>query len=134
MTQITVPIAPGELIDKITILEIKSERITDSAKLENVRYELELLNNTWQSSEFSATDITAEKQSLKEINMALWEIEDDIRVSESKNDFGPRFIGLARSVYITNDKRAEVKRVINTKLGSQIFEEKSYADYQNKDT
>lgn len=134
MTQITVPIAPGELIDKITILEIKSERITDSAKLENVRYELELLNKTWQSSEFAATDITVEKQSLKEINTALWEIEDDIRVSESKNNFGPTFIELARSVYITNDKRAEVKRLINTKLGSQIFEEKSYADYQNKDT
>ena len=132
MTQISVPIAPGELIDKITILEIKSERITDTDKLANVNHELQLLEATWTESEFSATDIAAQRAELKTINEALWEIEDDIRICESEGDFGEKFIELARSVYITNDKRAKVKREINTLLGSQIFEEKSYADYTRK--
>ena len=129
MTEILVPIAPGELIDKITILEIKCERITDKAKLKNVQHELVLLEKTWIESSHSGRDIIAQRKALKEINETLWEIEDDIRVCESKGDFGEKFRELARSVYITNDKRAAVKREINTLLGSSIFEEKSYADY-----
>ena len=132
MSQISVPIAPGELIDKITILEIKSERITDRDKLANVRHELDLLETTWRESSHGDQDISPQRAELKRINEALWEIEDDIRICESQGDFGEKFIELARSVYITNDQRAKVKREINTLLGSAIFEEKSYADYQRK--
>jgi hypothetical protein len=132
MSQIQTPIAPGELIDKITILEIKSERISDPAKLENVRRELALLNQVWESSPEHATDVSDARSRLKAVNEALWEIEDDIRERESRGDFGPRFIELARSVYLTNDRRAAIKREINERLGSQIMEEKSYTDYTRK--
>ncbi len=130
MTEIQVPISPGELIDKITILEIKSERMTDAKKVANVRHELGLLKATWQASDYSATDISAEWARLKHINEQLWVIEDDIRDKERARAFDARFIELARAVYVTNDERAQVKRVINDKLGSKIVEEKSYADYR----
>lgn len=129
MTDIQVPISPGELIDKITILEIKSERMTDARKLTNVRHELELLKKTWTQCAHSATDISTEWQRLKQINEKLWVIEDDIRDKERAGAFDAEFIELARSVYITNDERAAVKRAINEKLGSKIVEEKSYASY-----
>lgn len=130
MSLISAPVSHGELIDKITILEIKSERIADAAKLANVREELRLLNELWQRDEASQTDISSERAELKRINEALWEIEDEIRVKERGQAFDARFIELARAVYHTNDKRAAVKRAINLKLGSRLVEEKSYQDYQ----
>src|SRR6185437_10691553 len=129
MSLISAPVSYGELIDKITMLEIKSERMTDAAKLANVRDELQLLNALWVGDAASRTDIAAERAELKRINEALWEIEDEIRVKERGQAFDARFIELARAVYHTNDKRAAVKRAINLKLGSRLVEEKSYQDY-----
>ena len=131
MSQISVPIAYGELIDKITILEIKSERIRDAAKLANVRVELDLLNDTWGTNPASSTDIAAERTNLRRVNEALWDIEDRIRLKEKAKAFDAEFVELARSVYIRNDERAAIKRAINTKLGSTLVEEKSYQDYGN---
>ncbi|MDZ4261172.1 MAG: DUF6165 family protein [Pseudomonadota bacterium] len=125
-------ISVGEFLDKVTILEIKSERITDPAKLENVHKELNILRQTWQASPFSQQDIAAEIAELKEINAQLWKIEDDIRDKESEAAFDDQFIQLARSVYVINDKRAAIKRRINVKVGSTLVEEKSYADYSQK--
>jgi hypothetical protein len=129
MSQISVPIAHGELIDKITILEIKSERIGDSHKLANVRTELDLLNETWSRDPASRTDITAERARLRGVNEALWDIEDRIRLKEKSKAFDAEFVELARSIYIRNDERAAIKRAINQKLGSTLVEEKSYQDY-----
>jgi hypothetical protein len=132
MAELLVPISPGELIDKITILEIKSQRMTDAAKLHNVRTELALLTDTWRASPFAATDIRAEWDALREVNGKLWDIEDRIRDQERDGAFDEVFIGLARAVYVTNDERAALKKTINTKLGSTLVEEKSYADYTRK--
>lgn len=128
-TDIHVPVSPGELVDKLTILEIKSARITDAAKVANVRVELGLLEKTWRDSAFSTTDIDVEWARLRGINEKLWDIEDRIRDKERDRCFDQEFIELARAVYVTNDERAAVKREINTKLGSNIVEEKSYASY-----
>ncbi|HLS80136.1 MAG TPA: DUF6165 family protein [Steroidobacter sp.] len=128
-TEIRVPISPGELIDKITILQIKSERITDAQKVANVRTELALLEETWRNSPGSTVDIDAEWAALRRINEKLWDIEDRIRDKERARSFDQEFIDLARAVYMTNDERAAVKREINTRLGSTIVEEKSYAKY-----
>ncbi len=130
MSTISIPISHGELIDKITILEIKSQRIADAAKLANVRVELDLLNATWNADAASRTDISAERAGLREVNEALWDIEDRIRLKEKAKAFGAEFIELARSVYVTNDQRAALKRAINEKLGSTLVEEKSYEDYR----
>lgn len=130
MAEILVPISPGELIDKLTILQIKSERMTDEKKLANVRLELKLLSDTWSASDYAKVDIQAEWSELKRINTALWDIEDEIRDEERNQRFGDQFIKLARAVYFTNDDRASVKRQINDKLGSTIVEEKSYANYK----
>jgi hypothetical protein len=130
MAEISVPISPGELIDKLTILEIKSERMTDAGKLANVRLELNLLSGTWAESDYAKVDIQTEWTELKRINSALWDIEDQIRDEERAQRFGDVFIKLARAVYFINDDRAAVKRRINDKLGSKIVEEKSYADYK----
>ena len=129
MEQIQVPISPGELLDKITILEIKSERMTDEEKLANVRRELALLNRTWSDSISSDETVQRIHDELKTINEALWRIEDDIRDKERVREFDERFIELARSVYFTNDRRAAAKKELNTHLGSEIVEEKSYQDY-----
>jgi hypothetical protein len=129
MSLISTPVSFGELIDKITILEIKSEQIRDAAKLANVRAELDLLDRTWADHPASRTDISAERTELKRINQSLWDIEDEIRLKEKAQAFDARFVELARAVYFTNDKRAAVKREINLKLGSQLVEEKSYQDY-----
>ncbi len=126
-------ISVGEFLDKITILEIKSERITDKAKLENIHKELNTLRKTWRASPFSQQDIATEIAQLKAINERLWEIEDDIRIKESQGVFDQTFIELARSVYRVNDERAAVKRAINIKVGSELVEEKSYQDYRRKD-
>jgi hypothetical protein len=130
MAELLVPISPGELIDKITILEIKSARMTDTAKLHNVRTELALLNETWSASAFAAVDITAEWAGLRDVNGELWDIEDRIRDKERASLFDAEFIELARAVYVTNDERAAIKRRINTKLGSSLVEEKSYREYR----
>ncbi len=129
MKEILVPISPGELLDKITILEIKSERIDDPQKVANVRHELELLSNVWSDAVTEDKVIADLHQRLKIINEELWEIEDDIRDEERQNSFGERFIELARAVYVTNDKRAQAKKDVNLHLGSEIVEEKSYQDY-----
>ena len=129
---ILVPVAPGEMLDKITILEIKSERIEDTSKLANINKELNILKKTWADSSASQTDITALMAELKSINEELWVIEDRIRIKESEAAFDDEFIELARSVYVVNDKRANVKRQLNQALGSNLIEEKSYADYQQK--
>jgi Family of unknown function (DUF6165) len=130
MAELLVPISPGELIDKITILEIKSARMTDAAKLHNVRTELALLNETWRASAFSSVDITAEWTGLRDVNGQLWDIEDRIRDKERDGQFDAVFIELARAVYVTNDERAAIKRRINAKLGSSLVEEKSYREYR----
>lgn len=127
---IKVDIAYGELLDKVTILQIKSERITDESKLSNVNKELNLLNDLWQSDQKSSVDISTEFAALKDINEKIWDIEDGIRDKERVKEFDQVFIELARSVYFSNDKRAEIKRSINMKLGSELLEEKSYSDYE----
>lgn len=126
---IKVPVSFGEVLDKITILEIKSERIKEQAKLKNVRLELDELNETWAEAVSDQSAIAHLRQQLKAVNEELWVIEDDIRDEEAKQDFGPRFIELARAVYVTNDKRAALKKDINLALGSRFVEEKSYQDY-----
>jgi hypothetical protein len=130
MNLISVPVSFGELIDKITILEIKTERITDIAKLANVRTELSLLQATWSAHPASDIDIAAERARLKAVNAALWDIEDRIRLKEQAQVFDTEFIELARAVYFRNDERAAIKREINRKLGSSLIEEKSYQDYR----
>ncbi|WP_331351583.1 DUF6165 family protein [Cellvibrio sp. UBA7671] len=129
---IQAPISLGELIDKITILEIKAVNIGDATKLKNVTYELNILNDKVSSLLDSArqTKLAPLKQALKDINQELWIIEDDIRDCERDKDFSDKFIQLARAVYFTNDKRAAVKKDINLAFGSELIEEKSYKNYQ----
>jgi hypothetical protein len=129
MENIRVPVSPGEVLDKITILEIKSERMTDPQKLVNVRLELELLTRTWRKAVTEDDTVRRIHAELKHINEALWAIEDDIRDKERLKEFDDRFIELARSVYVTNDQRAAAKKALNLHLGSEIIEEKSYQDY-----
>ncbi len=132
--ELSIPISPGELIDKLTILDIKSERISEADKLANVQHEQRLLEGIWRESGLETESIRSLRGELKAINEQLWEIEDDIRICEKDRDFGDRFIELARAVYVTNDKRAAVKKCINVELGSAIVEEKSYQDYQSGDS
>ena len=129
MDNIQVPVSPGEVLDKITILEIKSERMSDPEKVANVRIELALLQETWANAVAVNQVIDDLHDQLKQINEALWEIEDDIRDKERLKEFDERFIELARQVYFTNDKRSQIKKELNLHLGSQIIEEKSYQDY-----
>jgi hypothetical protein len=130
MSDIKVPISPGELLDKITILRIKSRRMTDPGKLANVRAELEALEATWKSSAYARVDVDADVGALLAVNERLWTIEDDIRDKERAKAFDEEFVRLARAVYIENDERAAIKRRLNIKLGSTLVEEKSYASYQ----
>ena len=130
MNEIQIPISPGELLDKITILQIKAERISDPVKVANVKTELEMLNRVWDEAVEADAEITALTAELKSINESLWEIEDDIRDEERNKRFGDRFIELARAVYVTNDERANAKKKVNLHLNSTIVEEKSYQDYK----
>jgi hypothetical protein len=130
MNDILVPISPGELIDKITILRIKTARILDAAKLANVRLELDLLEKTWRDSPFAAADILRDERALQEVNERLWDIEDRIREKEARQTFDREFIELARAVYHANDERAAIKRRINAALGSRLMEVKSYQPYR----
>ena len=128
-TSISVEVAPGELIDKITILEIKLERMEDAEKLAHVKLEWETLTKARDAAIEPTPELENLSANLKTANEALWEIEDDIRDCERAKNFGETFIELARSVYITNDRRAALKREINELLGSSLIEEKSYASY-----
>ena len=124
-----VPVSWGEVIDKITILEIKSERLTDARKIANVRKELDLLRAIREREFPGHANLAALAQKLKSVNETLWTVEDEIRDCERNKDFGPAFIKLARHVYHANDERAALKRQINDLLGSDLVEEKSYAAY-----
>ncbi|HEY4210466.1 MAG TPA: DUF6165 family protein [Steroidobacteraceae bacterium] len=129
MNDILVPVSPGELLDKITILRIKAARIADTVKLGNVRLELGLLERTWRDSGCGDFDVAREEQALQEVNDRLWVIEDRIRDKEAAGAFDAEFIELARSVYIENDSRAAIKKRVNLAMGSRIIEEKSYKLY-----
>lgn len=121
--------SPGEFLDKLTILEIKSERMSDPAKLANVKRELTLLRSTWAASPLASRDVSTLVTQLKHVNESLWEIEDRIRLKEAARQFDADFIELARAVYRTNDQRAAIKRQLNEALGSELIEEKSYEAY-----
>ena len=126
---ISVEVSPGELIDKITILGIKLERIEDEDKLKNVKLEWETLTRARDEAIEATPELEKLMAGLKEFNERLWEIEDDIRDCERNKDFGDRFVELARGVYVNNDQRSRLKREINELLGSRLIEEKSYAAY-----
>ena len=123
-------ISYGEFLDKLTILDIKSERIKDKEKLANINHERDVLKAIWEKHGKADADISKEYDALKKINERLWEIEDDIRDKERNKEFDQDFIELARAVYFTNDERAKIKKEFNLKLGSDLVEEKSYSDYQ----
>ena len=130
MKEILVPVSPGELLDKITILRIKVARIQDAAKLANVKLELSLLEQTWKDSGAAAHDVALDERALENVNGRLWDIEDRIRDKEAHQTFDRDFIELARAVYICNDERAAIKKRINLQLGSRLIEEKSYKQYR----
>jgi len=127
--QINTPISPGELVDKITILEIKKEFIVDNNKLKNINYEYNLLMKIYNDGVSKTDGVDVLKTKLKNINLSLWKIEDDIRDCERDKIFDNTFVELARSVYFTNDKRSKIKLEINLLLNSSLVEEKSYKDY-----
>jgi len=126
---INIEISIGEFWDKITILQIKADRIKDEDKLVNITKELNQLVDHWEKSSHNEIEINEELKKLRRFNEQLWEIEDDIRDKEQAQEFDNVFVELARSVYFTNDKRAEVKKEINKKMGSSLVEEKSYKEY-----
>jgi len=124
-----IEVGAGELIDKITILKIKAMRMTNAAKLSNVKHELDVLSRARAENLNQSDELDRLEEALGMVNEALWVIEDDIRACEAARDFGPGFIELARSVYIQNDKRAAIKKSINELCGSSIVEEKSYTEF-----
>jgi len=130
MKELLVPLSPGELLDKITILRIKVARIQDAAKLANVKRELSLLEKIWKESGAAAHDVALDERALENVNERLWDIEDRIREKEARQTFDRDFIELARAVYICNDERAAIKKRINLQLGSSLVEEKSYKQYR----
>lgn len=134
MANVHIPVSLGELVDKITILEIKRSKITDEAKLRNVLRELDLLEHIWSVSKLDRSLIDAEWLQLRAVNEGLWGIEDRKRLKEAAASFDAEFIALARAVYFENDKRAAIKRKINEILGSDIVEEKSYSSYAGAGT
>ena len=127
--RIAVEVSVGELLDKISILEIKRRRMSDPAQLAHVRAEREALEEPCRALDLHLSPVVALRRELAEVNGRLWDIEDDIRRCEREGDFGPRFVELARLVYLTNDRRADLKRRLNAALGSRLVEQKSYADY-----
>jgi hypothetical protein len=130
MKELLVPLSPGELLDKITILRIKVARIQDAAKLANVKRELSLLEQTWKDSGAATQAVALDERALENVNERLWDIEDRIRDKEARQTFDREFIELARAVYVCNDERAAIKKRINLQLGSQLVEEKSYKQYR----
>jgi hypothetical protein len=129
MTDLLVPVSAGELLDKIAILRIKAERISDPKKVENVKRELSALDAVASRAIPGSAELAALEADLKAVNEALWEIEDDIREHDARGDFGPDFVRLAQAVYRTNDRRAAIKRDINRLTGSALVEEKSYHEH-----
>ncbi|MCF6300960.1 MAG: DUF6165 family protein [Proteobacteria bacterium] len=129
MSQVNTPISIGELLDKITILEIKSIKISDEDKLKNIKHELGLLTEIWKKMAFNSPQMLQLKKDLTKVNLDLWVIEDDIRIMEKNQSFDQQFVTLARSVYYQNDIRAAVKKEINLLTGSELVEEKSYESY-----
>jgi predicted nuclease with TOPRIM domain len=127
--KLNVIISAGEFLDKISILEIKSLKIKDPEKIKNIKKELELLQLIASEKLSDYKNLNQRLLELKAVNSKLWEIEDDIRIKESKKEFDEEFIRLARAVYVTNDERFEVKNLINTELGSLVKEEKGYEKY-----
>ena len=127
--QLQVPVSVGEVLDKITILQIKLAHISDPAKRANIQNELDALLPLVAGDPFTTDQMQALMAELKSVNEALWDIEDDIREKEAAKSFDAEFIRLARAVYITNDKRAEIKKQINLATGSALVEEKSYESY-----
>jgi len=125
-----VPVSPGELLDKITILRIKCARIADAGKLAHVRHELSRLEASRQASLPASADMAADEAALERVNAELWDIEDRIREHEARHCFDAGFVELARSVYLRNDERAALKRRINLRLESALMEEKSYRPYR----
>ncbi len=130
MKEVLVPVSPGELLDKITILRIKVARIQEAAKLAHVKLELSLLEQSWRDCGASAHDVTLDERALQNVNERLWDIEDRIRDKEAHQTFDRDFIELARAVYLCNDERAAIKKRINLQLGSRLIEEKSYQPYR----
>lgn len=127
-----IPISWGELFDKITILSIKNNRITDQGKLKNIRHELKLLTAIQDANLRRSEKLEDIIDALTQVNEKLWDIEDNIRNCEKNNDFGDHFIELARAVYISNDHRSYLKSTINILLGSEEVEEKSYESYSKR--
>ncbi|MGA0951863.1 MAG: DUF6165 family protein [Candidatus Puniceispirillaceae bacterium] len=127
--QLQVPVSVGEVLDKITILQIKLAHISDAAKRANIQNELDALLPLVAGDAFTTDQIQGLMAELKSVNEALWDIEDDIREKEAAKSFDDEFIRLARAVYVTNDKRAEIKKQINLATGSALVEEKSYESY-----
>jgi len=127
---INTKISVGEFLDKLTILQIKQAKIKDLDKLANIHLELDALMKVWDKTSYDKSSLQDEISSLYEINLKLWDIEDDIRDKESRKEFDQIFIELARAVYNTNDLRAKIKKQINQKSGSALVEEKSYKDYK----
>ncbi len=123
---IDTPLPVGDFIDRLTILDIKSERVDDPVKLHNIERERTALRQIWSDSAYFGASIEGEERELKSVNAELWEVEERIRIKERRGEFDREFIALARSVYRLNDRRAQVKRAINLKLGSDLIEEKSY--------
>ncbi|NQU69692.1 MAG: hypothetical protein HQ514_04035 [Rhodospirillales bacterium] len=126
---ITVEVSYGEMLDKISILEIKLEKVTDAGKRANIARELDILSRARDQGFAGGPDFGAVYKQLKDVNVQLWEIEDDIRDCERRQEFGDEFIALARSVYRINDRRAALKRELNDLLGSPLVEEKLYREY-----
>jgi hypothetical protein len=129
MQQLLIPVSPGELIDRITVLEIKAERITDKTKLVHIRPELAAMRRILKEHSIMSDDIQPLREQLREVNETLWEIEDYLRIKESEQAFDDQFIDLARSQYRNNDRRAELKRRIDEAVESDFVEEKSYPAY-----
>lgn len=143
MSEILVPVSPGELLDKIAILRLKSARMIDAAKLANVRRELGLLEDIWRKVVVAAVDLASEaralavtvdlaveERALAAVNAKLWDVEDRLRDLERAQRFDAEFVELAREVYFANDERAMIKKRVNLVLGSDLVEEKSYTSYR----
>ena len=129
MSNLKIPISLGELIDKITILRIKSNKINSNEAQKNIRLELEKLEHILNTKMSINTNLKNFEIKLSKINQTLWDIEDQLREKEREKKFDKKFISLARMVYYKNDERAKIKRMINKSFGSEIIEEKSYTQY-----
>jgi hypothetical protein len=127
--EIKIEVSPGELIDRLTILEIKLDRIHDAQKRKNIETEHAVVRATYEAHVPASETLGSLVEELRDVNLRLWTIEDDIRACERRQEFGPAFVALARSVYLSNDRRSELKRDINALLGSKLREEKSYGPY-----